>query len=125
MIEYTCILCPRGCRLTAEKKQGEIAVSGNACPRGEQYAVSEMTNPMRTVTTSVYVTEGDEAMVSVKTSAAVPKAKVEEVLKQAAGMRVKAPLEIGDILIENVAGTGENLVATRKVIRICSERKNC
>lgn len=125
MIEYTCILCPRGCRLTAEKKGEEITVSGNACPRGEQYAVSEMTNPMRTVTTSVYVTDGDEAMVSVKTSAAIPKAKVEEVLRQAAGMKVKAPLEIGDILIENVAGTGENLVATRKVIRICSERKNC
>lgn len=117
-MEYTCILCPRGCRLTAEKTAEGIAVSGNACPRGEQYAISEMTNPMRTVTTSVYVTGGDEHMVSVKTSAAVPKAKVEEVLRQAAGVRAEAPLEIGDILIENVAGTGENLIATRKVIKV-------
>lgn len=121
-MEYTCILCPRGCRLTAEKKVGEngetaILVSGNFCPRGEEYAVSEMTHPMRTVTTSVYVEGGSERMVSVKTSAAVPKDQVEEVLQAAAGFRAAAPLRVGDILIENVAGTGQNLVATRNVER--------
>lgn len=118
-MEYTCILCPRGCRLTAEKAaDGSITVSGNACPRGEKYAVSEMTNPMRTLTTSVYVTGGDEHMVSVKTSASVPKGKVEEVLKIAAGVQAEAPLEVGDVLVQNIAGTGENLVATRKIVKV-------
>lgn len=124
MTEYTCILCPRGCRLTAEKQTDSlgketILVSGNACPRGEQYAISEMTNPMRTVTTSVYAEGGEVPVVSAKTSAPVPKRQVGDVLEAAAKLRVKAPIAVGDVLIERVAGTESNLVATRNL-----ERKN-
>ena len=121
-MEYTCILCPRGCHLTAEwtvNEQNEktVAVTGNFCPRGIKYATEEMTQPMRTVTTSVYVEGGDEKMVSVKTSDTVPKAKIDEVLACARQIKATAPLFVGDVLIENVAGTGCDLVATRKVVR--------
>ena len=116
-MEYTCIVCPRGCHLTAEKviENGveKINVTGNFCPRGVKYATEEMTRPMRTVTTSLYVTGGDIAMVSAKTNDTVPKDSIDEVLKEASRVVAKAPVKVGDVLIENVAGTGRNLVATR------------
>lgn len=121
-MEYTCILCPRGCQLTADwvtddNGEKKVAVSGNFCPRGVKYATEEMTMPMRTVTTSVYVEGGDEKMVSAKTSDTIPKEKIEEVLAAAKTLNVTAPLNVGDVLIENVADTGRDLVATRKVTR--------
>ena len=48
MKNFVCIRCPLGCALTAEEKNGEIVVTGNSCPRGREYAVSEMTDPVRT-----------------------------------------------------------------------------
>ena len=118
-MEYTCIVCPRGCHLTAEKviENGveKINVTGNFCPRGVKYATEEMTRPMRPVTTSLYVTGGDIAMVSAKTNDTVPKDSIDEVLKEASRVVAKAPVKVGDVLIENVAGTGRNLVATRNI----------
>lgn len=118
-MEYTCIVCPRGCHLTAERvvENGveKIAVTGNFCPRGVKYATEEMTRPMRTVTTSLYVTGGDIAMVSAKTNDTVPKDRIEEVLREASGVVATAPVKVGDVLIENVAGTGRDLVATRNI----------
>ncbi len=118
-MEYTCIVCPRGCHLTAERvvENGveKIAVTGNFCPRGVKYATEEMTRPMRTVTTSLYVTGGDIAMVSAKTNDTVPKDCIEEVLREASGVVATAPVKVGDVLIENVAGTGRDLVATRNI----------
>lgn len=121
VMEYTCILCPRGCHLTAEWVEdagGEktVAVSGNFCPRGVKYATEEMTQPMRTVTTSCYVLGGDEKMVSAKTNDTIPKAKIEDVLAEAKKLTAHAPLNVGDVLISNVAGTGRDLVATRKIV---------
>ena len=121
-MEYTCILCPRGCHLTAEwvtdeKGEKSVKVEGNFCPRGVKYATEEMTQPMRTVTTSVYISGGDEKMVSAKTDDTIPKAKIEEVLLAAKQVRATAPISVGDVLIADVAGTGRNLVATRKVVK--------
>ena len=55
MKNFVCIRCPLGCALTAEEKNGEIVVTGNSCPRGREYAVSEMTDPVRTFSVSVRV----------------------------------------------------------------------
>lgn len=119
MKEYTCIVCPRGCHLKAEKvvREGKtvIEVSGNFCPRGARYATEEMTRPMRTVTTSVYCEGGEGRMVSCKTSDTVPKDKIDEVLSACASFTAKAPIRVGDILIHHVAGTEQDLVATRNV----------
>mgnify|MGYP004447986619 CR=1 FL=1 len=118
-MEYTCILCPRGCHLTAEKVMEEgketIKVSGNFCPRGIRYATEEMTMPMRTVTTSLYVEGGDMKMVSMKTAAPVPKERIPQVLEAAAKAQAKAPLKVGDAILKNVAETGTDLIATRNV----------
>ena len=76
--ELTCIGCPMGCALTASLEAGKVvSVEGYTCKRGRDYGEKECTNPMRTVTSSVPVTGGAIAMVSVKTASDIPKGKIQ------------------------------------------------
>ena len=95
--ELTCIVCPVGCRITAEVEGGDVRVSGNQCKRGELYCRQEVSCPVRTVTSLVAVEGGELPLCPVKTAQAVPKAKVPEVL--AALRRVMADSEIGIVLM--------------------------
>jgi CxxC motif-containing protein len=113
--DLTCINCPLGCSLHATEEGGKITVTGNTCPKGVQYAVSELTAPKRIVTSSIAVQGGTRPLVSVKTKEAVPKEKIllcMEVLKQ---LSVQAPIRIGDVLLPDIAQTGVPLVATGNV----------
>lgn len=111
----TCIRCPRGCRVSVVLGAGGevLEVSGNACPRGDSYARAEVTAPVRTVTTTVPVLGGDDGTrVAVKTAHEVPKCSVLDVVRALAGASARAPVEIGDVVARNVAGTGVDVVAT-------------
>lgn len=111
-----CINCPMGCALTVVMDGTEVvSVSGNTCKRGEIYARKEVTNPTRIVTSTVRVAKGDEKMVSVKTKEDIPKGKIMDCVKALKDITVNAPVRIGDVLIENVAGTGVDIVATKNV----------
>ena len=59
----TCIICPKGCSLTAEINEGIVCVNGNTCERGKQYATDECLNPTRTVTSMVRVSNKCNCMV--------------------------------------------------------------
>ena len=114
--ELTCIGCPMGCPLTVTMEAGEvISVTGNTCKRGDIYARKEVTNPTRIVTSTVRVTGGDADMVSVKTKEDIPKGKIFECVKALKTVEVPAPVHIGDVLLEDVAGTGVDIVATKNV----------
>ena len=103
-MDLTCIRCPMGCAIHVEMENGQVvSVTGNTCPRGAEYAKSEATAPVRTVTSTVRALGGVRPVVAVKTVPDVPKGKIFAV--------VKAPVHIGDILCENIADTGSNLVA--------------
>jgi len=115
-IKLTCICCPMGCALTVDFANGKLnSVSGNTCPRGAAYAEKEVTNPTRTVTSIVKVTGGNEEMVSVKTSTDIPKGKIFDCLLALKEIEAKAPVKIGDVLLQNVAGTGADIVATKNI----------
>lgn len=110
MKNMTCILCPRGCALSVSD---QLTVTGNACPRGEKYAISECTNPVRTVTATVRVANRKNTMVSVKTEAPVPKAKMMEVMAYLRSVTVTAPIAIGAVIAPDILGT--KIIATGKV----------
>ncbi len=115
-VNLICIGCPLGCPLTVEMEGGEVkTVSGNTCPRGDAYARKELTNPTRIVTSTVRVAGGRLAMVSVKTASDIPKGKIFDCVKALKDVEVKAPVKIGDVIVENVAGTGVNIIATKNV----------
>ncbi len=111
--QLICIGCPVGCLITAQRKEdGSLAISGNTCGKGEAYARSEMTAPVRTITSMIRVEGGTGRVVPVKTKSEIPKGKIAECMREIKKAVVKAPVSVGDVLIENVAGTSVSVVAT-------------
>ena len=114
--ELICIGCPLGCPLSVTLENGEVtSVTGNTCPRGDAYARKEVTNPTRMLTSTVRVDGGVYAMVSCKTESDIPKGKIFAVTEELKAVCAKAPVAIGDVLLENVADTGVNVIATKDI----------
>ncbi len=111
--ELVCIICPRGCRLKVCGDADNPVVSGNSCKRGEIYAKEECTNPVRTLTSSVRIANRKNITVSVKTSAPIPKDKLFEAMEQIRKITVNAPVNSGDVLMENIFSA--KLVATKSI----------
>ena len=117
--ELICINCPMGCMLTVDVGgDGEMTVTGNNCPRGENYARKELTDPTRIVTSTVRVTDGELPVVSVKTAADVPKDKIGGVMDALRGVTVEAPVTIGEVIVPDVCSTGVAVIATKAVGRV-------
>lgn len=108
-----CIICPRGCAMTAEIEGEKVTVTGNSCPKGEEYAINECLHPMRTVTATVRISNREDTMVSVKTEHPVPKEKMMEVMEKLRAIAVEAPVAIGDEILPEVFGT--RIVATKNI----------
>lgn len=108
-----CIICPRGCSLTLTDESGKISATGNACPKGEKYAIDEYTRPLRTVTSIVRVNNRTDCMVSVKTAAPIPKDNIFDAMKLIRNAGIEAPVKIGDTVISDVFGT--DIIATKNI----------
>ncbi len=113
MKELVCITCPRGCRLFVDDENG-YTVTGNACERGAEYGKNELTNPVRMITSTVKMTGSRYTRCPVRTSAPIPKDKIFDIMKELDKVELKVPVEIGDVVIENVLGTGSNIIAARR-----------
>jgi len=90
-------------------------ITGNQCAAGIKYAKEEMTNPTRNIATSVRVVGGDMPRLSVKTAKPIPKEAIREVVDAIHQITMTAPVKIGDIVLQNAAGTGVDILATRNV----------
>ena len=111
--DLICIICPRGCSLSAEINGSDVTVTGHGCKRGQEYAVNECTNPVRTVTGVVRVSNRYNTMVSVKTEQPVPKANMLEVMDLLHGIQLEAPVAMGQVVLSDVFGT--NVIVTKAV----------
>ena len=108
-----CVACPLGCPIDVEIENGEVvSVTGNTCKRGDAYARTEITNPMRSLTTSVKIEGGVHPVGPVKSASPVPKGKMFDCMEEINKAVVKAPVKIGDVIIENICGLGVDIVAT-------------
>ena len=108
----TCIVCPKGCPITVELDgKNIVSITGHTCKRGEEYAKNECTAPMRTLTTTVALEGG--GVLPVKTDKTVPKELLFECMQAVNAVKAPAGTKLGDVIIENVLGTGANIVATR------------
>ena len=113
-VELTCIVCPRGCHLHVDD---DLNVTGNSCPRGAVYGKQEVSNPVRTLTSTVIVEGSAHLWVCpVKTDVAIPKGKLFEAMKEVNAVKAKVPVHIGDVLLKGIAGTEANLIATREIL---------
>lgn len=110
--ELICILCPKGCRLKVDENMN---VTGNLCPRGIAYAKTELTKPMRELTSTVAIDSKHTIRLSVKTDGEIPKEKMFECMNALDGIIFKPPIQIGDVILYNVCETGVNLIATMNI----------
>ena len=111
MKELVCIVCPKGCHLQVDETT--LKVTGNSCPKGEEYGKTEIASPMRTVTSSVAIEGGIHPRLAVRTDKAVPKSKIFDIMKVIHSHKAVSPVKRGDVLIENVCETGANVIASR------------
>ena len=115
-VNLICIGCPLGCPLEVEMAGAAVlTVTGQTCKNGEKYARKELTAPTRIVTSTVRVSGGTLATVSVKTASDIPKGKIFDCIQALKTIEVPAPVAIGDVILENVCGTGVSIVATKDV----------
>ena len=110
----TCIVCPRGCTLTvtldSALENPVVSVEGQGCKRGVDYATAECTHPTRVLTTTAPTVDG--GVVPCKTDRAIPRELLFEAMKAVNSLSAPAVVRIGDSLLENLLGTGANIVAT-------------
>lgn len=113
--ELTCVVCPAGCKITVTLNGTDVvSVTGNTCPRGKSYAESEVTNPVRTLTSSVVLTsDAGEKMLPVKTDRPIPKSTMFEAMKIIHKTKISSPVKTGDIIVKDFIEPGTNLVACK------------
>lgn len=113
---FTCIICPNGCTIETKSEPGqEIEVSGNKCKRGKEYALQELTDPRRTIATSVVITGAELPLCSVRLNRAIPKKEIFRVMEAINQVRLQAPVAIGQVVIADVCGLGADVVVTKNL----------
>lgn len=116
MRELTCITCPNGCLLQVDETESEIRVTGNACPRGETFAIAELTHPMRTICSTARTTYPETPVVPVRVSGEIPKERIFDVMKEINNIVLDRRVKRGDVLIPDVLGLGVDVIVTSDVM---------
>jgi len=119
----TCTICPVGCLLEITKKANEeYDVEGNKCSRGITYAYNEIIEPVRILTTSAYTytkqtqnsrTKEPVREIAVRTNKPIPLSIMKQAAKEVRNFKIEGEVSIGDVIIENILGTGADIIVTR------------
>lgn len=112
MTEIICICCPKGCYLHVDEAQGYI-VTGNKCPRGDEYGRNEVFNPVRVLTSTVCINGAMYRRCPVKSDRPIAKGLLLDIMKKLNVLELKSPVHIGDIVLENCDGKGANIIVTK------------
>lgn len=115
--ELVCIVCPRGCTMKISGEGENIKVTGNTCKRGLNFALSEMTEPKRTICTTVKTSFKGVPVLPVRVSSDIPKAEIFNVMKVINSVTVTEAVGRGDIIIKDVLGLGVDVIATSNILK--------
>ena len=115
--EMTCIVCPNGCRLSYERTDDGIEVSGNKCPKGEKFLLGELTEPKRTISSTVATAFKEYPVVPVRVSGEIPKDRIFDVMKEINKVYITEKLPRGYAVIENVLNLGVDVILTGDELR--------
>lgn len=114
----TCIVCPRGCKMTVETENNKvISCSGNFCLRGKKYAESEIIFPTRTLTTTVKTNSSIVPFLPVKTNKPIPKDKIFDAMELVKNIVVNIPIKVGDCVCSDFIDEGTELIAGREILK--------
>ena len=115
--DILCIVCPNGCHLHVEKGAEGYIINGNKCKRGIDFAITEITNPTRTLTTTVRTSFSGVPVLPVRTAGEIPKGKIREVMNCINAITVEKPMGIGETIAENILGLGVNVIVTSNILK--------
>lgn len=113
--EITCIVCPKGCKLTVTKENEDYQVSGNFCKRGVKYGITEVVNPVRQVTSTICIKDSLHPRLPVITDKEISKDLIFKAMAEINKVSVKAPVQYGDVIIKNILNTDVNIIASRSM----------
>ena len=108
----TCINCPAGCRIGADNATGEYVFTGNKCTKGAQFAYTELTDPKRTLTTTVRTIFPAMPVLPVRTQQEVPKQIIPHIMRELSKLVITDKVIIGETVAADILGTGCNIIAT-------------
>lgn len=115
--ELVCIVCPRSCRMTVTTDGNETVITGNTCKRGKDFAVREMTDPRRTVCTTVRTSFPWAPVLPVRVSGPIPKDRIFDLMHEVNRITVSDRIGRNDIVVPNILGLGVDLIATSNVLK--------
>lgn len=117
MRKMICITCPNSCLLTVAEEDGNIIVSGNRCPRGRDFAIAELTHPVRTISSTVRTTCKAVPVLPVRVSQPIPKEKIFAVMAEINKVIIDHPVSAGEILIPHVLGLDADVIAASEILK--------
>jgi CxxC motif-containing protein len=115
--EFTCIVCPIGCTLLVNREGENVVVTGNRCPKGAKFAIAEMTQPTRTIASTVKTTFAQVPVLPVRVSAEIPKDRIFDVMAEINKVVISRPVGRGDVILQNVLGLGVDVIATSSILK--------
>ncbi len=111
---FTCIVCPNGCVIETQIEDGKLlSITGNKCKRGEEYVQQELTDPRRTIATTVPIVNASLPLCSVRLNRPIPKREIFRVMREIDGVHLTAPVQIGQIVLQNVCGLDSDVIVTK------------
>jgi CxxC motif-containing protein len=113
-----CVTCPKGCTLIVTRDGQTVIDVESGCKRGHDYAQQELTDPRRMVASSVRLKGGLHPLLPVYTSAPFPKPRIPELLSLLRKVEITTPVNLDQVVLENVLGTGINIHASREMKEI-------
>ena len=114
--QLTCIVCPLGCRVSAELQSEKYVFSGNSCSQGAEFAERELTAPKRSLTTTVRTVFPDTPVIPVRTNTDIPKHLIPDVIKQLAYIKIKDRIGIGTIVVNDILEIGCDIIVTSNIL---------
>ena len=112
--EIICTVCPRGCHITVDGDgKKAVSVEGYGRKRALTYAEPEYSNPVRILTTTVKVDGNENELLPVRSNQPVPQGKLFACMEIIKKTSVKLPVKRYDVIINDICGTGVDIVATK------------
>ena len=115
--QLVCIVCPNGCRLTVTEDGQGIHVTGTRCPRGVDFATTELTHPMRTISSTVKTVYQNCPVLPVRVSGPIPKERIFDVMAQINHVLIKERVGRGAVIISDVCGLGVDVISTSNMLQ--------
>ncbi len=110
--KIVCSVCPRGCEVAVSKEKSQVKLNGYLCQRGHDFAMRNLVDPHQVLCTTVRTVFDSQPLLPVKTDRPVAVKDFQKIMQVVREIILKDEVNVGDVVYENVAESGANLVAT-------------